>query len=161
LFFGNCTSFREILYKYLEQPDRIRKGLILDVSTISFIDASGAHMLVDVVNHFRERGFSLFFRSFNVKSTNKLRSCGILATESTPGIIQDHQLYVSVEDARKVALTTFGDNRTQSSGVKTLETENSSDDLVTDMDISCWDRCLRKSYLRHGEKSKPLIGEDP
>lgn len=61
LYFGNAAFFKDTLHKETERLDVPLRAIVLDASAISQLDASGASVLLDVIEVHQERGIPVVF----------------------------------------------------------------------------------------------------
>lgn len=78
LFFGNAAKFKQSVLTDFMHSDMADASLILDLSPVNFIDASGVHVMEEVAREFSNRRKLLLLTGINVKTWYKMWVCGLV-----------------------------------------------------------------------------------
>ncbi|MFU8859159.1 MAG: SulP family inorganic anion transporter [Cyclonatronaceae bacterium] len=93
LFFANVEHFRETVEERIASHGKDLKVVILDASSISYVDSTGIHMLQEFIKDLRLRDIDLYIASAIGPVRDRLKTCGI--TE----IVGDRSFFFDAGDA--------------------------------------------------------------
>jgi ABC-type transporter Mla MlaB component len=78
LYFGNENFLSRNVAFYMNHPESIRQGLVIDVSSVDFVDASGMHMLEELMDQFQTRGLVMVLAGFSPRVFGKFTKWGLV-----------------------------------------------------------------------------------
>ena len=78
LFFANAETFREEVQRLIETTEPKVEWLVLDAEAISDIDATGAHVLEQVIRYLKERGVTFGVAQASMRIRRLLQIYGLL-----------------------------------------------------------------------------------
>jgi SulP family sulfate permease len=77
LYFTSASSFQELLMQAISQKGSILKHVVLDASSINYIDSSGIHTLKSIAKELGNRGIALHFASTIGPVRDAFKSSGL------------------------------------------------------------------------------------
>ena len=78
LFFGNKDYFKKELYKHIENKGKELKLIIINTEAINYIDSSGAHTLIKIIQELKTKNIKVMFSGTSGPTRDILYKSGII-----------------------------------------------------------------------------------
>ncbi|MFS4456368.1 SulP family inorganic anion transporter [Maribacter sp. 2304DJ31-5] len=93
IYFGNASFFKRELTKHIQAKGDGLKGIVLNAEAISYIDASGAQMLINVIHEAHKRGLRFYIAGAIGPTRDIIFNSGII------NALQMEYLFVKTKEA--------------------------------------------------------------
>jgi len=110
IYFANCSYVRDMFQQFLDKSERVNGSppeiVILEMSPVSHVDATGLHVMRDMINDFKQQGIRFMLTNPNKTVMRTLENGRVF------NMIGAENIFVRVHDAVKecIGILREGDN---------------------------------------------------